>query len=252
VRLDSAESEKFIEEIIQAHGGRALWDSLDGLKVNISAWGFLFKAKHIPVLKDTRIWVSTRQPHLIFHDFPEAGQAGEFIGNEEVRILGSRGQVLQSRPKPRATFRGLRRNLWWDFLDFIYFGGYATWNYLMTPFLFSRAGFGFEYLGEKNDETGTLSCIRITFPDDVPTHCRTQTFYFDRNNLLRRLDYTAEVVGQWAHAAHLCDDYQDFSGLKIPTRRRVRPMLGSRILSGPTLVALEIQDVQLKKHIEFS
>jgi hypothetical protein len=237
-----------IDKIIQAHGSRELWDSLDGLEVNISAWGFLFKAKHTPVLKHTRIWASTRQPHLIFYDFPKAGQMGEFIGNEEVRICGSNGQVLQSRTNPRNAFRGIRRNLWWDFLDFIYFGGYATWNYLTTPFFFSRAGFGFEYLGEKNDEAGTLSCIRITFPDDVPTHCRTQTFYFDKDNLLlRRLDYTAEVVGHWAHAAHLCDDYRDFSGLKIPTRRRVRPMFGSRILSVPTLVALEIHDVQFKK-----
>ena len=37
---------------------------------------------------------------------------------------------------PRAAFRSLRRQLYWDDLDFIYFGGYATWNCLLTPFLF--------------------------------------------------------------------------------------------------------------------
>ena len=244
--MDSTETKTFIEEIIHAHGGRGLWNSLYGLEVRISAWGFLFKAKHLPALEHTRIWASTQQPHLIFYDFPKAGQTGEFIGTEEVRIRGSNGQVLQSRSMPRAAFRGLRRNLWWDFLDFIYFGGYATWNYLVTPFLFLRAGFTFEYLGERNDKTGTLFCFRIIFPDDVPTHCRTQTFYFDKDKLLRRIDYTAEVVGHWAHAAHLCNEYRDFSGLKIPTRRRVRPLLFNRILRGPTLVALEIHDVQLK------
>lgn len=119
-------------------------------------------------------------------------------------------------------------------------------HYLVTPFLFLHPGFTFEYLGERHDKTGTLFCFRILFPDDVPTHCRTQTFYFDKNYLLRRLDYTAEVVGSWAHAAHVCNTFRDFSGLKIPTHRRVRPLLFNRILRGPTLVALEIHDVQLK------
>jgi len=27
-----------------------------------------------------------------------------------------------------------------DELDFIYFGGYATWNYLTAPFLLARKG----------------------------------------------------------------------------------------------------------------
>jgi hypothetical protein len=127
---DALEISTIIEEIIQAHGGSELWDSLNGLEVRISAWGFLFKVKHIPVLEHTRVWLSTQRPHLIFYDFPRAGQTGEFIGDEVVQIRESNGQVLQSRSMPRAAFRGLRRNLWWDSLDFRYFmltisiGGY--------------------------------------------------------------------------------------------------------------------------------
>jgi hypothetical protein len=40
-----------IEEIIAAHGGSELWNSLDGLEARISAWVFLFEAKHLPVLE---------------------------------------------------------------------------------------------------------------------------------------------------------------------------------------------------------
>jgi hypothetical protein len=236
-----------IEEIISAHGGQSLWDSIYWLEADISAWGFLFKAKHLAALKHVRVRVSTRGPHFIFVDFPDTGKTGELIGTEEVRILGSNGNVLESRAEPRAAFRGLRRNLWWDSLDFIYFGGYATWNYLVTPFVFLRRGFTFEHLGQRRTPTGTFSCLRVTFPDDLPTHCRSQTFYFDENRLLRRLDYTAEVVGNWAHAAHFCSEYRDFSGLKIPTRRRVRPLLFNRPLGAPTLVAIEIHDVRLRR-----
>ena len=237
-----------LEEIIHVHGGRVLWNNTDWLEADLSAWGFLFRAKHIPALKHVRVRASTRDPHFVFYDFPDTGRTGELIGNDEVRILGSDGKVLESRSAPRTAFRGMRRNLWWDHLDFIYFGGYATWNYLVTPFLFMRRGFTFEYLGERQTPGGTFSCLRATFPDDLPTHCRTQTFYFDENRLLRRLDYTAEVVGSWARAAHFCNEYRDFSGLKIPARRRVRPMFFDRPLSGPTLVAIDIHDVRLQRN----
>ncbi|MBM4340770.1 MAG: hypothetical protein FJ110_14670 [Deltaproteobacteria bacterium] len=60
---------------------------------------------------------------------------------------------------------------------------------------------------------------------------------------MRRLDYTAEVVGQWAHAAHFCENFKDFGGLKAPTQRRVYPLLGKRLLPGPTLVAIEIHNI---------
>ena len=81
-------------------------------------------------------------------------------------------------------------------------------------------------------------------PDDLPTHSRQQIFYFDENWHLMRLDYVAEVVGGWAHAAHLCENYQEFNGLMAPTRRRVRPILfGDHSLPGPTLVALDIHNI---------
>ena len=83
--------------------------------------------------------------------------------------------------------------------------------------------------------------LRVIFPEDVPTHCRQQTFYFDESRFLRRLDYIAEVVGSWAHAAHFCEDYIDFGGIKAPTRRRVLPRLvGSRPLPVPLLVGIDL------------
>lgn len=241
--MDFAKTGNLIEEIVAAHGGRYLWDSLEGLEAELSADGFLFRAKHLPRLSHARVWASARRPHFVFHDYPKPGQTGEFIGDEEVSIRTGGGEVLQRRPAPRSEFLRFQKKMWWDSLDFIYFGGYATWNYLTTPFLFLRDGFGFEYLGQRNTEPGVLSCIRVTFPDDLPTHCRVQTFFFDADKLLRRLDYTAEVVGNWAHVAHFCEDYRNFSGLKIPTHRTVRPLLGSHIFSMPTIVELHIHNV---------
>jgi hypothetical protein len=53
------------------------------------------------------------------------------------------GEVIAERHDPRAVFGG-RRNLWWDDLDLLYFGGYALWGYLCAPFIFTRDGFEIE------------------------------------------------------------------------------------------------------------
>jgi len=55
-----------------------------------------------------------------------------------------------------------------------------------------------------------------------------------------RLD---EVVSRLAHAAHICENYQDFDGIKIPTKRRVLPLpFGHKPLSGPVIVAIDIHE----------
>lgn len=235
-----------VKDVIEAHGGIALWQSLKALEADISVRGLLFTMKRQPVMNHARVRASTRRPRFTFLDFPHPGQTGEFRGDEEVRVVDNSGKVVAGRTHPRSAFRGLRRQVYWDTLDFIYFAGYATWNYLLTPFLFLRDGFTFESLAPLPGMPVSWAGLRVTFPDDMPTHSRKQNFYFDEDHYLRRLDYTAEVVGAWAHAAHLCRDYRDFNGLKISTSRRVRPLfIGSNPLPAPTLVALEIHDIQL-------
>jgi hypothetical protein len=239
------EARVLVQEIVEAHGGAALWSSLEALEAEISAWGFLFTAKRRPTLKHIIVSASTAEPRLAFRDFPGPGLTGELIGDQEVRIRGSAGKPTATRLKPRSAFTGLRRMISWDALDFIYFGGYALWNYLVTPFLFLRNGFQFQVLEPRKGAQQPWLRLQVTFPSDVPTHCRKQVFYVDENRHLRRLDYTAEVVGRWARAAHLCESYRDFGGLKVPTRRRVRPILfGSRPLPGPTLVAIEVHQIR--------
>ena len=243
--VHTMEAKVLVQEIMEAHGGVALWNSLAVLEAEISAWGFLFTAKRRPALKRVVVSARTREPRLSFHDFPSPGSTSELIGDQEVRILGSDGKPTATRLKPRSAFTGLRRMICWDTLDFIYFGGYALWNYLVTPYLFLRDGFQLEVLEPWDGAQPPWWRLQVTFPTDIPTHCRKQVFYVDERRHLRRLDYTAEVVGRWAHAAHLCENYRDFAGLKAPMRRRVRPILfGSSPLPGPTLVAIEVHTIR--------
>ena len=126
-----SDGREIVAKIIEAHGGASRWLELEAIEAVISVNGFLFKAKRRPTLNRIRVTASTREPRFVFHDYPQSGQNSEFLGAEEVRITDADHQVLASRRHPRKVFRGIRRQLYWDVLDFTYFGGYATWNYLV-------------------------------------------------------------------------------------------------------------------------
>lgn len=83
-----------------------------------------------------------------------------------------------------------------------------------------------------------------TFPEGFHTHCPRQTFYYDSRGLLRRHDYSPDVVASFANAAHLCSGHTEVDGLVFPTSRRVVPKgPGGRSLPGPTIVSIELSSI---------
>ena len=93
-----------------------------------------------------------------------------------------------------------------------------------------------------------MASPRGRFPPDLDTHSAHQTFYVDVSGLIRRHDYTAEVVGGWARAAHRLSEHRQVDGLAFPTRRRVRPIgVRNRALPGPTLVWIELDALAVQK-----
>lgn len=235
---------EIVRQIVEAHGSAARWNGVEAIEADISEWGMLFTLKRVSVLHHVRVRAFAREPRFVFLNFPNPGQTGELQGNAEVRIVGPDGQIVASRLQPRAAFGTMRRQFYWDILDFIYFGGYATWNYLLFPFLFLRDGFGFA-IGSPARKIGNWLPLEVSFPQDIPTHCSKQVFYFDEQWRLWRHDYTAELVGRWARASHFCEEYREFDGFQAPTRRRVRPRsLGNTPLRGPTLVGIDIHSIR--------
>lgn len=232
-----------ITGILDAHGGVERWRSLSAVEVEISVRGLLFTAKRIAPLRHVRLSVDTRTPRTVLHDFPAPGRRAVLHGADRVEILDSDGEVLTARSNPRAAMHRWRRGLSWDALDFTYFCGYAMWNYVNLPFLLVEPGVTVEAVAADSDPGTTR--LRARFPAGLPTHSPTQEFRFDASGLLRRHDYTAEVVGPWAKAVHLCDEYREFAGLRMPTRRRVHPRgPGGAPLRRATLVAIDVHDVR--------
>jgi hypothetical protein len=232
---------KTVDEIISAHGGMDLWNKVEEINVSARTGGLLPLTKlKYSALSKINFSVFPKKIQTVFHDFPEIGSKGVF-DNGYVYIENGTGEIEDEREHPRTYFNRISKKLYWDYLDTIYFAGYAAWNYLCTPFMFKLSGFQFheeEPYIENNEE---FKRIMVIFPDTIDTHCKEQIFYFDNFNLIRRLDYTAEVIGNWAHGAHYCYDYVKYNGISFPALRRVfmRKSDGSH-LEHPVIIWIKI------------
>jgi hypothetical protein len=202
---------------ISAHGGLARWRELSSVIVRASAGGTLFSLKGYPTALSTATTLSadTRRPHLTCTPFLSADQGVWSPDNVTIR---SRDGVT-SRDNPRSASLAVPFGQQWDPAHLMYFVGYALWNYLVTPFLFTWAGFDVHEVEPWSEDGEKWRRLHVTYPELIPAHCRQQVLYFDDGGLLRRLDYCADVL-ESASAVHYCDNYRDFDGIMIATRRR--------------------------------
>lgn len=229
---------------IAAHGGWDRWQKVDKIVAHIAVGGAIWPIKGFDgAYADVHCSIETKRPHTEFTPFLKAGQ--HCIYEPERTAIVAGGEVIEQREHPRAAFDGHTIMTPWDAQNLIYFTGYAMWTYLTTPFLFKRPGFQIEEV-EPWDENGEIwRRLQVTFPADTPSHSTVQTFYFDAVGLLRRHDYSVEIMGGTT-SANYASEYKAFGGLKFPTKRRVysagqdnRPNLSR------TSVAIDILDLRL-------
>jgi hypothetical protein len=238
-------SDELLATALEAHGGADRWVRIDEVVLDVRSGGFapLVKGRRREIAR-YRGRFSTREPRAVLDPYPRPGQRGLFE-RDEVRIESEDGRVLERRPDPRSRF-GLRRKLWWDHLDMLHFAGYAMWNYACAPFLLAGEGFESREIEPWDEDGERWRRLAVRFPPTIPTHSREQVFHFDASGRLRRHDYTAEVFGGWAKAAHYCDEHREFGGIVFPTRRRVYPRSRSgRPRPVPLLVRIDIDSAEL-------
>jgi hypothetical protein len=204
---------------IAAHGGWERWQQIDRLTAHAAIGGAAWHIKGWPdVYADIHAAVDTRRQHTELSPFLTKGQYAVYEPDRTAIIAD--GAIIEQREAPRTSFAGHAMMTPWDAQQLIYFGGYALWTYLSTPFLFKSAGFQTEEV-EPWDEDGEIwRRLKVTFPFDMHSHSTEQTFYFDAYGLLRRHDYSVEVMGGTT-SAHYASDHQSFGGLVFPTKRRV-------------------------------
>ena len=209
-----------VQLTIDAHGGLERWRRFEHVSAHLRNGGVLWTLKHQQgVIDSVNVRAALRREWASHSPFVEANWHTSFEPHR-VAIETTDGRVVEERPSPRGAFAGHGLETPWDRLHLAYFAGYAMWTYLTTPFLFAMDGVSAEELAPWHENGEAWRRLIVAFPESIATHCTVQTFYFGADGLLRRHDYDAEVVGG-TPAAHYVHDYQEFSGILVPTRRRV-------------------------------
>jgi hypothetical protein len=235
-------AEDLLEKVLDAHGGKASWDRVGALRIQVRCGGAALTAKlQRHAYRRYEALLDTRSPRVRFNPFK--GGRGVYTP-DRVYIETAQGTVGRERIDPRRFFSSGRRHFFWDALDVLYFGGYAMWNYLCTPFLWLADGFALRE-GDPWQRPGeNWRTLKVRFPTGLPTHSTEQVFYIDDRGLIRRHDYTAEVISPYARAVHYCNRHREFGGFVFPTRRRVYPRrTNNRSLPFPTLIWIDIDHI---------
>jgi hypothetical protein len=228
---------------IDGHGGQQRWDQISGFRVAASITGEIWALKGKPGLLDGVVLAGeTRDQRLTITPFPEPGWYATWEPYRQT-IETADGVLVAERLDPAAAFAGTTRQAPWDDLQAAYFAGEANWNYFATPFILARQDFVTEETEPWHENGQVWRSLLVTYPDTIVAHTRQQTYYFDDDGLLRRLDYAVDILGG-GPAVHYPSEYREFGGIMVPTRRRVyvRHPDGSPVRDSVS-VAIDIDDV---------
>jgi hypothetical protein len=229
---------------VEAHGGLARWNKLKSVKVAASITGAIWFVKSKgDALKDVVMTIDTKRERMVT-DFPGQDKRSTFEPNRIVMETAD-GTLVESRNNPEESFKGQQRETPWDDIDVAYFCGEALWTYLNTPFLYTREGFKTEEIPSIQAGGETWRRLKITFPDNVKSHTREQISCFGPDGLLRRHDYTVDILGG-ATGLNYASAYRDVDGIIVPTKRRIYAYEGDyQIVKEPLLVSIDMAEISL-------
>jgi hypothetical protein len=211
-----------LNTVIEAHGGLERWNQLTSVSAHLVQGGALWGIKgQAAVLEDVVVTASLHEERVSHRPFGAAGRRSAFTPGR-VAIQTDDGTVLEALDQPRDSFADHTFETTWSTLQLAYFVGTAMWTYLTTPFAFAMPGFHAEELTPWEEQGQTWRRLKVTYPPAIATHTAEQTFYFGDDGLLRRHDYTAEVV-KAGPVVHYTTGHQKVDGIVVPAKHRVYP-----------------------------
>lgn len=234
-----------LQVAVAAHGGLERWNRLKSVKATMSITGSLWQLKGRPdVLIDVAIEAELHKERLTTH-FLGQGKHTVFEPNQ-ITVETESGRVMDFRRDPRAAFRGHTQQTPWDDMHVAYFSSYALWNYLTIPFLYTYPGFVTKELASWQENGEEWQPLRVTVPDHIASHSRQQVAYFGPDGLLRRHEYSVDVLAG-ASGLNYASDYLNVDGIVVPTKRRVYAAdANKQKIPEPVLVAIDIRDISFQ------
>jgi hypothetical protein len=233
------------EHALAAHGGMGRWQRVKSITVTASITGAFWHLKgRSDALKDICFEVDTHR-QLLTMDF--VGQDKRTIFQpDRVVVQRDDGGLIDARDDRERSFEGHQLQTPWDDLHLAYFTGEALWTYLNTPFVLTGAAFTTEEIEPIEPDGETWRRLKAIFPDDIKTHTREQIFCFGPDGLLRRHDFTIDILRRAPAQLH-ATGYRDVDGIVIPTTRRSYALQdGRELVSEPPLVAIDMGTVTIR------
>ncbi|MFF0265427.1 hypothetical protein [Kribbella sp. NPDC004536] len=224
---------------VAAHGGMDRWNRIRSIRVDATVTGAFWQLKgKSDAMKAVRFEVDTTQERLTM-EFPGQDRRSVF---EPGRVVLERldGTVIDARDDPERSFEGHQFETPWDDLHLAYFTGEALWTYLNAPFVFTSAGFVCAELTPIEVDGETWRRLHVTFPEHIKSHTREQVFCFGPDGLLRRHDFTIDIVDPETESQLYATDYRTVDGIVIPAMRRAYVTAGADQL---VLVAIDMLDI---------
>jgi hypothetical protein len=234
-----------LQTAVDAHGGLSRWHELSTITAAASITGAIWFVKSQgDYLKNVIMTVDTKRERLIT-DFP--GQDKRFVFEPSKLVMAHvDGRAIETRRDPEQSFAGQQRETPWDDLHVAYFQGEALWTYLTTPFLYTYDGFVTEEIAPIRIDGESWRRLKVTFPDYVKSHSHEQISCFGPDGLLRRHDYTVDILGG-ATGLNYASDYREVGGIVIPTKRRIYAYEGNyELVKEPLLVAIDMGEITVQ------
>jgi hypothetical protein len=209
-----------LELVLDAHGGAKRWAALSRFRAEVSITGSIWELKQVPGLLDqVTLEGETRDQRLKITPFPTSGRYAIWEPTKQT-FETEDGVVVSVRANPVSSFVGQIGETPWDHFQAAYFASEANWNYLVAPFIFTRPDFRTEEIDPLYEGGHKWRSLLVTYPSALVVHCRQQIYHFDQAGLLRRLDYSVDILGGEA-ALHYPSEYREFDGILVPTTRLV-------------------------------
>jgi hypothetical protein len=229
---------------VKAHGGLDRWNKVKSIKVAAAITGAIWFVKSKgDALKNIVMTIDTKKERVVT-DFP--GQDKHTIFEpDRVIIEKNDATLIEARDNPEQSFEGQQQSTPWDDIHVAYFCGEALWTYLNTPFLYTHEGFATEEISSIQVEGETWRRLKIIFPDYIKSHTRVQISCFGPDGLLRRHDYSVDILGG-ATGLNFASGYRNVDGIIIPTKRRIYAYEGDyQIVKEPLLVSIDMAEISL-------
>ena len=234
-----------LESAVAAHGGLDRWNQITAITVDASITGALWHVKgKVDALKDVRFEVDTKR-QLLTMDYVGQDKRSVF---EPLRVVIQRrdGVVIEARDEPERWFDGHQLETPWDEVHLAYFSGEALWTYLNMPFLYTWPGFITEEIAAIEVDGEAWRRLKVTLPEHIKSDTREQISCFGPDGLLRRHDFTIDILGG-ATGLLYATDYRDVDGIIVPATRRGYAWQGDyQRVPEPLLVAIDMGEITIR------